>query len=81
MRYRAKSSNLYGTMPEAEIYRIYLLRQGARPRRYEPLTFQQVQSHRHIDCPCYADCLQFVAQSPWRGFSCDRCPCFTGRAN
>jgi len=68
-------------MPQAEIYRIYLLRQGARPRRHEPLTFQQVQSHRYIDCPCYADCLQFVARSPWRGFSCDRCSCFTGRAN
>ncbi len=68
-------------MPQAEIYRIYLLRQGARPRKYEPLTFNQVRFHRYIDCPCYAECLQFVAQSPWKGFSCDRCPCFSLRSN
>ena len=66
-------------MPDAEIYWIYLLRPGARPRRHEPLTYGQVRVHRHIECTCYSDCLQFVARSPWKSFSCDRCPWYLGQ--
>lgn len=68
-------------MPQAEIYRIYLLRPGARPRKNEQLSFQEVADLRFLDCTCYSDCLHFVARSPWKGFSCDRCPWFAGRSN
>lgn len=61
-------------MPSAEIYRIYLLRPGARPRKHEQLTFHDVLQHRNLGCRCYTECLHFVARSPWKGFSCDRCP-------
>jgi hypothetical protein len=61
-------------VPSAEIYRIYLLRPGARPRKHDPLTFREVGIHRQMNCHCYSDCLQFAARIPWQGFSCDRCP-------
>ncbi|MBN2495113.1 MAG: hypothetical protein JXR96_11015 [Deltaproteobacteria bacterium] len=63
-------------MQTAEIYRLYLLRPGARPRRYDSLTYHQVGCHRALGCSLYSHCLDFVARSPWRGFSCDRCPFF-----
>lgn len=68
-------------MSQVEVYRIYLLRPGARPRRHEPLHYGEVMSHRHLECACYADCLLFVARSPWKSFSCDRCPLYTGQSN
>jgi hypothetical protein len=58
----------------AEIYHLYLLRPGAHPRACDPLSFDEVVRHRHLGCRLYSDCLRFVAQSPWKGFSCDRCP-------
>lgn len=63
-------------MPSAEIYRIYLLHPGARPRRHEKLTWSDVAAHRHLDCDWYAGCLHFVARSPWGGFSCENCQFF-----
>jgi hypothetical protein len=66
-------------VPTAEIYRIYLLRPGARPRRHRPLSIDEVNAHRCIECANYNDCLLFVARSPWEGFSCDRCPAFVTR--
>ncbi len=61
-------------MPLAEVYRIYLLRPGARPRRHDLLLHSEVERHRNLTCRCYADCLHFVARSPWPSFSCDGCP-------
>ena len=58
----------------AEIFHIYLLRPGARPRRHDRLIFSDVEQHRDLACILYSHCLQFVARSPWPGFSCDRCP-------
>ena len=61
-------------MSKAEIYYIYLLKPGAKPRKSPPLLFQEVNKHRWLDCLCYSECLHFVSRSPWKGFSCDRCP-------
>ncbi|HUU02479.1 MAG TPA: hypothetical protein VM425_13640 [Myxococcota bacterium] len=66
-------------MPSAEIYRIYLLHPGSRPRRHAPLTWSNVGAHRHLECSWYTDCLHFVARSPWSGFSCENCPYFEKR--
>jgi hypothetical protein len=63
-------------MPLAEVYRLYLLRPGARPRRHPPLTFGEVEDHRCVDCPAYADCLHFASRIPWEGFTCTACPAF-----
>ena len=61
-------------MSPAEIFYLYLLRPGSRPRRHEGLLYSEVERHRNLACRCYADCLHFVARSPWQSFSCDRCP-------
>lgn len=61
----------------AEIYRIYLLRPGSVPHRHEALdNVREVEKHRFLACQCYNDCLHFVARSPWKGFTCARCPRF-----
>jgi len=64
-------------MPRAEIYYLHLLPSGALPRRSQPLDFEQVEQHRHLDCPAYSRCLHFVARSPWPGFSCHGCARFS----
>jgi hypothetical protein len=66
-------------MPQAEIYRLYLLPTEARPHRFPPLTFGQVMEHRGVDCPKYNACLHFVSRIPWEGFTCACCPAFSKR--
>ncbi|RLB58817.1 MAG: hypothetical protein DRI34_03690 [Deltaproteobacteria bacterium] len=66
-------------MAPAEIYRLYLLPPGARPKRNQPLPYERVEAFRHLDCHWYAGCLQFVARIPWPGFSCRSCPFFNAR--
>jgi hypothetical protein len=68
-------------MSDTEIYRIYLLRPGAKPRRHHPVSFEEVLSLRHLECSCYNDCLNFVARIPWNGFSCERCPSFSDQSS
>ncbi len=63
-------------MSRAEIYYLKLLVRGARPRRFEPLRFGEVEDHRCMDCPAYSDCLHFVSRIPWDGFTCRFCPAF-----
>lgn len=40
---------------------------------HQPLSFEQVAQHRHVECSLYGVCLQLVVARRWPSFTCRPC--------
>lgn len=67
-----------GRQQTAQVIDLVRLPRGARPIPFSELDWEEVLAARSLDCDSYNDCLAFVANLRWRGFSCRRCPFLTG---
>lgn len=48
----------------------------AKPFPWAKLTMEEVSEHRKFDCPNYRECLLYVANKHWEGWTCFLCSKF-----
>jgi hypothetical protein len=49
--------------------------------RFVYIPIDEVDFHRHLDCPYYTKCLCYVCNQPWASFTCIHCPHYISPEN